>query len=461
MIRKFINFLGIATSVAILASCSGATENLEDNQVETTATNEVVTTENLDLSLARLKAENCLLTSSEFKPEWEGAKIGECYLWYNPVVGNDTPAYAEFKVTKNGENAGYIMVSLTEMDFEIPEYCTEGKTMYEIMQEKAETTEIKATRYSPFAYMAEDMSISRSSNKKRVFFGTLEYLNNAESSRSANSDFEDFLTSYLEGKTELGGIGGSAEELKEFYANKTQNANNSRGKPKPPYKYLSETKLASDNLLPRYAQYAKENGFKHSGCTPTAVAMALGYWRLYHGKTGFFSSKPAVEFDWKKDWYTSDDVNANEKKIIEELGKYFKTEYSESAGSTNTYNAWDGTWKYIKDEGYNHWVTRWYWVDHNSDEGKNVWVNTTCDWNAIYDEIKADRPAILHYNDKDVGKKAYHSATIYGLQVYKDEWSGVIQNVHCDINTGWSDKKRKNVNAKSYELNEVLTINIW
>ena len=35
MIRKFINFLGIATSVAILASCSGATENLEDNQVET------------------------------------------------------------------------------------------------------------------------------------------------------------------------------------------------------------------------------------------------------------------------------------------------------------------------------------------------------------------------------------------------------------------------------------------
>lgn len=35
MIRKFINFLGIATSVAILASCSGATESLENNQVET------------------------------------------------------------------------------------------------------------------------------------------------------------------------------------------------------------------------------------------------------------------------------------------------------------------------------------------------------------------------------------------------------------------------------------------
>ena len=35
MIRKFINFLGIATSVAILSSCSGATESLEDNQVET------------------------------------------------------------------------------------------------------------------------------------------------------------------------------------------------------------------------------------------------------------------------------------------------------------------------------------------------------------------------------------------------------------------------------------------
>ena len=459
MSRKLMKvFLTLAT-VVMMASCTATTDENSQTNAVTTAANEVVTTENLDLSLARLKAENCLLTSSEFKPEWEGAKIGECYLWYNPVVGNDTPAYAEFKVTKNGENAGYIMVSLTEMDFEIPEYCTEGKTMYEIMQEKAETSEIKATRYSSFAYMAENVSVSRSSDKKRVFFGTLEYLNNAESSRSANSDFEDFLASYLEGKTELGGIGGSAEELKEFYENKTQNTNNSRGKPNPPYKYLSETKLASDNLLPRYDQYKKEGKFDASGCAPTAVAMALGYWHLYHGKTRFFSSKPAVEFEWSKKWKSDDDVNANEKKVIETLGSYMKTTYSKNKGSTNTYNAWDGTWKYIRDKGYNHWVIRWYWVDHNSDEGEKVWVNTTVDWNAIYDEIKADRPAILHYNDKDVGEN--HSATIYGLQVYKDEWSGVVQNVHCDINTGWSSPKRKNVNAQSDKLYEVLTINMW
>ena len=32
MIRKFVKFLGIATSVTMLASCSGVTENFENNQ---------------------------------------------------------------------------------------------------------------------------------------------------------------------------------------------------------------------------------------------------------------------------------------------------------------------------------------------------------------------------------------------------------------------------------------------
>lgn len=449
MIRKFINFLGIATSVAILASCSGATENLEDNQVETTVTNEAVTTENLDLSLARLKAENCLLTSSEFKPEWEGAKIGECYLWYNPVVGNDTPAYAEFKVTKNGENAGYIMVSLTEMDFEIPEYCTEGKTMYEIMQEKAETTEIKATRYSPFAYMAEDMSISRSSNKKRVFFGTLEYLNNAESSRSANSDFEDFLTSYLEGKTELGGIGGSAEELKEFYANKTQNANNSRGKPKPPYPESKYTYIADSHLLPTYNQYEKDGKFNASGCSPTAAAIVLAYWYRKHGKTKLFDSKPCL---------TNAARDENEEKVIERLRTLMNTDVN---GGTKSYNCWDGLVKYLGEKVCPAWVTRWYWVDHNSDEGKNYWVNTTCDWNAIYDEIKADRPAILHFKNKE-NDSSGHSVVIRNVTLYYDEWKGVVDNVECEVNYGWGDwYPPKTINASSKVITEVVTCNIW
>lgn len=461
MSKKFMNVLKTMLAVMLIASCSAADEELKNTAAQT-AENQAVTINNLDLSLAKLKAENCLLSVCDFKTEWNGAEIGDCYIWFNPAVGNEVPAYAEFKVVKNGENAGYIMVSLTEMDFEIPEYCTEGKTMYEIMQEKAETTEITAVRFSPFSYMAETKSISRGTNKKRVFLGTLEYLNDKEPSRSTNNDYENFLASYIESKTKLGGIGGSAEELKEFYDKKAQkNDNTSRGKPTPPYRYLSETKLSKDHLLPRYAQYAKENGFKHSGCTPTAVAMALGYWRLYHGKTGFFSSTPATEFNWSKNWRNSDAINANEKKVIQSLGSYMSTDYTENAGSTNSYNAWDGTWKYIRDRGYKHWVIRWFWVDHNSDEGKYFWVNTTNDWNNIYNEIRDNHPAILHYIDKDVGKKAGHSATIYGIQVFKDEWTGVVQNVHCDINTGWLSPKRKNVNANSYELNEVLTIKIW
>ena len=80
MIRKFINFLGIATSVAILASCSGATESLEDNQVETKQETAVEENNNASL-LARFVAENEIATRlSEDETLWTtDSKVTDLY----------------------------------------------------------------------------------------------------------------------------------------------------------------------------------------------------------------------------------------------------------------------------------------------------------------------------------------------------------------------------------------------
>lgn len=453
MIKKKLKLFKImlaATMTSLLMmtfSCSAASEELKSLEKEEVQQTNTAAVSNIDLNVARLKAETRLLDVSEFKEEWDGAEIGDYYVWFNPVTGDDTPAYVEFKVTKNGADAGYIMVSLTELDFEIPEYSTSGKATYEIMQEKAETTEIKGVRFDPFNYMAETQAVTRGA-ARRVFLGDLEYLNETEISRSVNTDYEEFLASYIESKAKLGGIGGSAEELKHFYEWKAEENNDvSRGKVNPPFPKSKYTYISDVKYLPTYNQYKKDGGFSASGCSPTAAAIVLAYWYRKHGKTKLFDSRPSL---------TNAGRSRNEEKVIERLRTLMKTSYD---GGTYPFNCWNGLVQYLGEKGCPAWVTRWYWVDHNSDEGEKFWVNTTFDWENIFNEIKANRPAILHFK----GRKG-HSVVIKDVTLYYDQWKGVVGNVECTVNYGWGEGYAKNstvLNASSNILYEVVTCNIW
>ncbi|MEZ5329716.1 MAG: hypothetical protein R3F19_32105 [Verrucomicrobiales bacterium] len=93
---------------------------------------------------------------------------------YEPYIGGvETPAYLEIKIVprswEGGERGsfprdlpddsppdlGYILVSLTEQDFPIAEFATEGRTPCEELAEKAGTNRFKAVRFGATFYAAE------------------------------------------------------------------------------------------------------------------------------------------------------------------------------------------------------------------------------------------------------------------------------------------------------------------
>ncbi len=444
LLKSIIIILGV---FGFIIGCSSP---LTINSGATTTTIEQVEEKvNYSFNLAKLKAMNHILATSGIDGKWENAEISNSFFWYNPVVEN-RPAYIEFKVRKNGNDQGYVIVSLTESDFEIPEYHTEGKTMYENLQDKAETLKIKGTRFNSFSYMGE-ITTSRSNNKK-VFLGTLDYLNDIETTRSVERQYEEYLNNYIKKREDIGGIGGSKEELENYYKVKRESEENNkknitRGNPTPPYNSPISAEVGESNLLPTYGQYPLHSGL--SGCSPTAAAIIFAYWYRKHGRYRLFSGMPSL---------TSTGMTQTERNVIESLGSYMKTEYRDNAGWTTTFNAWDGMWKFVANKNYSHWIIRWYLVDHNSDEGQHLWVNTTNDWNSIYGEIQSNRPSILSYDDG-----GGHSAVIYKTVIHRDVWNSTVNDVYCSIITGWGDgsNSRKTINTGSWEFIEVVTCNIW
>ncbi len=146
---------------------------------------------NIDLNAARDIAMAKIVQVAGIDSQWEDAEISESFLWYNPMV-TVGPAYVEYKVISQGADQGYVMVSLTDLDFQTPEYHTEGKPMYEYLQRRAGTIEVKGIKFSPFAYAGEYVTRN---GVGRVYLGTLEHLNNIDSTRSVTN--EDVYDSFL------------------------------------------------------------------------------------------------------------------------------------------------------------------------------------------------------------------------------------------------------------------------
>ena len=140
------NFLGalFLSAIMILAGCNNSVTTTDGNS---TNNNAAQTTTDVNYNLCKMTAETQIIEISVVDNKWAGAEITNHYYWYNPMI-EGSPAYIEFKVTKDGKDAGYVMVSTTDKDVEVPEYYTEGKTVYEMLQDKAETKNITATRFN-------------------------------------------------------------------------------------------------------------------------------------------------------------------------------------------------------------------------------------------------------------------------------------------------------------------------
>ena len=132
----------------------------------------------------RTRAEKLLKTQLEQQGEgadpegWpEGAKIGPHVFPQHAVAGDGSvkPGYFEFKVLlpavtppdrggpvktdpeeSTPEDAGYILLSLTDEDFPICEFSMEGPTPFERLARLAKTSRINVVRYGPTFFAAED-----------------------------------------------------------------------------------------------------------------------------------------------------------------------------------------------------------------------------------------------------------------------------------------------------------------
>lgn len=156
--------------------------------------------------------------------DWEGAVIGDFYPLYNPAT--DKITYLEYKVTKDGADRGYILVTLKDDETGVVESSHgENGTCYELLRDRAGTGEIKAYRFSFASYVAESKTATRAGERKILAaLGNIEYeLNNATSggetlsrSRGAADKYEELIRSYKGRTAENGGYLDIKKEYGEY-----------------------------------------------------------------------------------------------------------------------------------------------------------------------------------------------------------------------------------------------------
>ncbi|MBR2317556.1 MAG: hypothetical protein IKA37_06235 [Spirochaetales bacterium] len=441
MIRKFINFLGIATSVAILASCSGATENLEDNQVETTATNEVVYYENASLSLAKLVAETYLIEHETIN-DWENTTLGEPYPLYNPAT--DVITYLEYPVIKDGKRKGYIMVTLKEDEPRVVEASENSEmTNYEALANKAGTADIKAIRFSFASFVAEDPTISRSGSRKVLAaLGNIEHeIEIGEVSRSGSS-YEEIVNNYKERVEKNGGFLDINKDVYE--ANKEwidyRNGQRSRGKAledadkSPITKELSKYSGSYHTLVAN--QFTTGNDTL-SGCVPTAGAIALAYYARKHNKPKLWRNCGTPDKCFIGDSATSEVDVRNFKSIVNELRKYLGMGENENSSITSWLPGKLSHYSYMNGCG---------WIPYQEVYGGESW--TGYGFKRLLDYLNTNNPCFLGYyeHSKDVVKKGGHAAVIYKAKVQRD-WADNYKECTYYITTGWKDPATKSVNT--------------
>ena len=469
MIRKFINFLGIATSVAILASCSGATESLEDNQVETKQETAVEENNNASL-LARFVAENEIATRlSEDETLWTtDSKVTDLYPIY--IAGVDGVAYYECKVETNGEDAGYVLVSVTKNDILISETAEEGKTLTEQYAKVLGTENFNVLRYDYFSSSAESSDVSRSGNSgillatKGFFDGNICV---AETSRSSSSDwYYDYKDNFGKKVIENGAVPQYTKEAMDVFY-KDVNFTISRGGSKVEVPYIKggthhklKNKFTNGQYMPNWKQYDMTDGFP-AGCGSTAWAMVYAYWHQFKGKSKLFDS---LNLNSKKDIYSQSYCTASggdDSSIIIntmfDIGVY--------CNGTTGYDVYGGKYrmilpytnpgmstgiKYAQKKGYSASVScKTLWAD---------WQGAT---DNIINEIKNDRPVILYFDGKNFEGKyfKYHYAVITGVKEHYWTNTDVTTQLRLDVDNGWGTNKDnyKQIYAFTHDVNVTAT----
>lgn len=355
---------------------------------------------------------------------WQNAEIVQDYYWYNPIV-EDGPAYIEYKLEKDGVNKGSIFVSLTELDYQTPQYHTEGISYYEELVLEADGDAIcEPVRYDPFNFEAKKVS-TRAGGGEKVFARNLKRFSGLIQTRAGGNDYDKHIQSYLDYRRDKGTIVSSRDRLKRYYdLKKGRVASRSSG---PNWSRTASGVITDLNLLPCYAQFDVRpmvSADYWSGCTPTAFAMIFGYWYHKHGYTGLFNSDPSIR----------NSMNDSVHNIVYDLREYMGTSNPSSGGggSTAPKDGRDGAEDYAEAKGYSVDADYWRKIDPESDSFYSETIQNN--YGRLLNDLQHNWPAKLGLEWPGGGG---HSVVIYKCQITRDTFNGDVEYADISILNGY------------------------
>lgn len=481
--KKWLDKIVIFLILILAASCStDMADNSNNKQINQQESESNV--ESKQIKYCEYIAYNKIqeLSASEGAVWNKNSKITKHYPVYMP--GIEEPAYYEFKVETNGVETGYVLVSTTEADIQVPELSTQGKTPTELYIEKTGVTNLSMIRYNHFSSIAVAGDLGQKSSK-----------NSAPGlySKAGTSENNKILATIGVGGNGLSIVKDAQQDVinkevaninKEFVASIKNNGCHPDYDKEGLKNYYQKHALTVDEKVldpnsvnrcvstpvklpyvisekaelrymyghgfrtPTWAQtfdYYTGNGVKYPvGCGPTAWAIVYGYWDEFKGKSKLFGTG----------WKPSDQLYEIYPAPAKAAMDYLRVQLGTFHGGDVFSNTWGATWPvnmvkgntYAEHCGYSASVSVKYFTD---------W--TGC-MSFAWEEIKADRPLVLYYAPK---AGSLHYGVVEG--VTRRYWSNTSAATELGllVNYGWgtSTKKwiyaftdtNKNVTA-SYEL---------
>ena len=362
-----------------LFSCNVPDNNAPDLQYE----RENTPIDKIAYTCASVRLEEMKISQSA--ESWtDETKISEQFSLFTP--GIQGISYYEYKVKTGNKDAGYIVVSKTEMDIEIPEISTEGITLTEEFRQKTGKNDIKIIRYNWTDSACLDIQTNSLIALKNTN-GIIGVTNT--NSTQLNTIYNEINWKYeievLKNK-QLPHLNGDA--LRKYYAQSNKNLLIERLNGSVPVTKIEDTVYLRNNFsnssrTPDWRQVDIDGGALHNratGCGAVAWAITLGYWSAFKGKTNLFNGLNIKE---QYQYYYS--YKANSPKIHNGI-----MALRNDLASWNAIDMATGTWP-VNMPRVSRYINRQQY-------GNSVRHTNAGDFNGIWNEINADRPVVMLIN---------------------------------------------------------------
>ena len=182
--------LTAAFTAVLLAACSNESIVTENEEITTTTIAATISASTLALGkmIANAKLQESVMNSNT---SWtEQTEIIDYYPIY--TAGIDGVSHIEFKLSTNGEDAGYILASVTDNDILVPECSDNSKSTTEIYRDALNRTDFNVYRYNWFESAAEAADNGRGDTTVLASIGfDGGYITVHNSGRGEDSEFDN------------------------------------------------------------------------------------------------------------------------------------------------------------------------------------------------------------------------------------------------------------------------------